>query len=85
MTPSFLGAIFDYAFNICGVWKVIATISDDNTKSIRLVKNMGFIEEARIADAHDNGDFLIFTMTRPQCRFLGRRYVERYSIAASGA
>src|SRR4051812_42663580 len=48
MTPAFIAAIFDYAFNVCSVEKVIATIEDTNARSVKICSNMGFSEEARI-------------------------------------
>lgn len=66
----FMWAICDYAFNVCGVKKVIASIEDTNLKSIRFVTKMGFVEEARIRDAHPGGDMLVFTLVKPDCRFL---------------
>jgi RimJ/RimL family protein N-acetyltransferase len=67
---SFLKAIFDYPFNVVGVHKIIATIPQFNEDSIRICKHFGFAREAVITDAHPSGDIYIYTMTRPQCRFL---------------
>lgn len=74
VTRDFLGAAFRYAFDLCGVNKIIAPVWADNLRMIALANNMGFIWEGTIRDAQPNGDILIFTMTRNQCRFLGNRY-----------
>jgi RimJ/RimL family protein N-acetyltransferase len=79
MTPSFLAAIFDYPFNVCGVEKIIAPVEIENVKSAKLVENMGFIPEARLADCHPNGDIVLYTMKRDDCRFLEDRYGQKNS------
>ena len=64
----------DYVFRQCGVHKLIAPVASTNTRMVRLALNMGFMEECRIKDAAPDGDILIMTMTREQCRFLEDRY-----------
>lgn len=84
MTPSFVAAIFDYPFNVCGVHKVVCQISSDNLRSIKLATSMGFTEEARIADASMTGDVLLYTLTKSNCRFLkGKHGQEETRTAAS--
>ena len=63
---------FDYPFKVCKVDKIIAPIVATNEKSIKLVTNMGFTEEARIK--RSNGDMVFFTMLKENCRFLGDKY-----------
>lgn len=82
MNREFVRAIFDYAFNVCDVEKAIVTIASNNAKSIKLVENMGFTEETRIKDAIPGGDMLIYSLTKPLCRFLGSRYEQKHSEAA---
>ena len=72
LNKKFLWAIFDYPFKVCKVDKIIAPITADNEKSIKLVTNMGFTEEARIK--RSNGDMVFFTMLKENCRFLGDKY-----------
>jgi len=71
LTKSYLRAIFDYPFNICNVEKIIVPVVQNHDKSLKLVKNMGFIEEARIKDATPSGDMIFLTLERQNCRFLG--------------
>jgi RimJ/RimL family protein N-acetyltransferase len=73
LTKSYLKAIFDYPFNICQVEKIIVPVAQNNHKSLKLVKNMGFNEEARIKDATPEGDMIFLTLEREKCRFLGVR------------
>ena len=72
VNKKFLRAIFNYPFRVCNVDKIIAPIIADNDKSIKLVKNMGFTEEARIK--RSNGDMIFFTMLKDNCKFLGDKY-----------
>lgn len=74
LTRSFLGAIFRYAYEWCGVEKVILPVSSENEKSNHFVKHLGFTEEARIAEASPNGDIIIYTLKKSDCRFLGENY-----------
>jgi hypothetical protein len=85
LTKFYLWAIYDYAFNVCGVDKIIAPVSSENEKSIRMVSRMGFAEEARIKDAQPEGDIILFTMKKSDCRFLGDRYGKENASTASSA
>jgi len=85
MTPEFVAAIFHYPFIVCGVEKIIVTIEDTNEKSVRVVKNMGFVEEGKVKDAHQFGDMLILTLSKSECRFLRDRYVKKISSPARDA
>lgn len=63
-----------YAFVQLGVYKMIAPVNDDNHRMTGMLRKMGFREECRISEAQPNGDVLIFTLTRQNCRFLEERY-----------
>ena len=73
ITPLFLWAIGDYAFNQLGIYKVIAPVHSDNWKAVRLVEHLGFTEEARLRDTQPNGDSILFTIQKPAYRFLELR------------
>ena len=83
MTPFFLFAIFDYPFNVCNVEKIIVPVTSNNLESLKLVKNMGFAEEARLKDADPRGDIILLTMLKKDCRFLGERYGKKHTSRAS--
>ena len=85
MTPFFLFAIFDYPFNVCNVEKIIVPVTSDNTESLKLVKKMGFAEEARLKDADPHGDIILLTMLKKDCRFLGERYGKTTTSRANHA
>lgn len=81
ITREFLHKISDYAFNQCNVEKLIGPVDSGNNKAIKLVLKMGFKEEARIKDAHPNGDVILFTLAKSECRFLGERYGKKCNTA----
>ena len=83
LTSAYIGAIFDYAYNVCNVDKVILPVGSTNAKSVKLVENMGFAEEGRIADASPEGDIVIYTLKKADCRFLGDRYGKKRTDPAS--
>jgi hypothetical protein len=85
MTPAFLAAIFDYPFNVCGARKVICPIAASNKRSIALATNMGFSQEACITDAAPDGDMLVFTLSKSNCRFLEERYGKKCTRTAARA
>ena len=82
MTPRYLAIIFDYPFNVCDVKKIIVPVDSTNSKSVNLVKKMGFIEEARIKDGMADGDMILYTLAKNDCKYLGERY-EKFKSTAS--
>ncbi len=74
ITRSFLGAIFRYGFITCGIEKAIAPISSGNEKINSFVKKVGFLEEARITDAAPDGDIILYTLKKADCKYLGEQY-----------
>ena len=65
---------FWYPFSQLKVNKVIGLVDSTNTQAIKLDEHLGFVLEAVIKDAAPVGDWLIYSMTREQCRFLGAKY-----------
>jgi len=74
LTPRYLAVIFDYPFNVCGVKKIIVPVDATNFKSVILVEKMGFTEEARIKDGMADGDMILYTLAKENCKYLGERY-----------
>lgn len=70
LTRDFLRAVFGYCFIQMGVNKVIGLVDSTNLHARKFDENLGFVLEAVIKDAAKDGDILIYTMTRTQCRFL---------------
>ena len=75
LTRSFIAAIFDYPYRICRVTTVILPVTKANTRSVRLVEHMGFTAAATLTDCHPDGDLVLYTLRRADCRFLEGPYV----------
>lgn len=80
LTSAFVAAIFDYAYNVCSVQKVILPVASQNLKSGRFVRKLGFREEARIKDASPEGDIILYTLEKQDCRYLAARYREKIGV-----
>ena len=52
----FLRVIFDYPFNQLQVKKILAYVAESNPRSIRFLRKAGFVKEAKVAGAYDDGD-----------------------------
>lgn len=74
LSRQFLGVVFDYAFNQLKVNKVLGLVDSENDKAKRLDEHLGFVCESVIPEAGKEGDLMIYTMTRDQCRFLKGKY-----------
>jgi RimJ/RimL family protein N-acetyltransferase len=77
LTPAYLAAIFHYPFIYGELRKIIAPVNQENAKSVRFVRKLGFNLEAQILDASPEGSILLYTMRRDECRFLGERYGQK--------
>jgi hypothetical protein len=62
--------VFDYPFNQLHVNKVAGTINSKNEELLDFNRRLGFKEEARIKNAYHDGDMLVLTMERADCRWL---------------
>jgi len=72
-TKAFLWFIFHYPFIQLGLEMLIAIMPEDNADIVKMAKQAGFIEEYRIDGAHPDGDLILCTMRRSDCRFLNIR------------
>lgn len=70
MNRDFLGYCFYYPFEELQVKKVLGLVDSFNSRAIQLDLHLGFVLESTIKDASTDGDLLIFSMTRDQCRWL---------------
>lgn len=64
---------FDFAFNELKVVKILAMMKSTNKKALAFNRNLGFIDEAVIADVFVDADMVIRSMTKEQCKFLDRK------------
>lgn len=70
LTRKFLWFAFYYPFEQMKVKKIIGLVDSSNLKAIQFDEHLGFQLEHRIIDGGQYGDQLIYTMTKPQCRWL---------------
>lgn len=68
-----LWIIFDYPFNQLKMGKLAGTIPSTDVKLLEFNKRLGFKEECRIKGAYTDGDLIVMTMTRNECRWLDRK------------
>jgi hypothetical protein len=70
MDRNLLWASFDYPFNKLEKKVIVTALDANNEKAVRLNRHLGFHIETVIKDAHENGDLMIMTMRKENCRFL---------------
>jgi hypothetical protein len=68
----FLWFAFYYPFEQLGVKRVTGLIPEVNAQSRKFAEHLGFLLETRLADAHPQGDVLVYRMFRHECRWLRR-------------
>ena len=69
-TKDFLFAVFDYPFNKLEVKVIIAPICKGNVKPLNMCRKLGFEQVADIPYGHPDGDLIVVTMKRNQCKWL---------------
>jgi hypothetical protein len=70
MTRELLWAVFHYPFVQLGCGKVCGTIPSAKTELLEFNERLGFKVETKITDAYPDGDMLILSMARDECRWL---------------
>lgn len=70
LNREFLRFAFVYAFDQMKVRKLIGIVPSNNEQALKFDLNLGFSEEARIKDAHPQGDLILLSMTRQACRWI---------------
>ena len=66
----YLWFCFYYPFEQLGANVLIGLVGSKNLKAQRLDKHLGFQEFARIPGAHPDGELIIYTMEKRNCRWL---------------
>ena len=74
LNRAYIRAIFDYAYRVCAVFKVVSPVASTNTRCRHFIEHLGFTPEAVISDAHPDGDIIVYSMKADDCRFLGERW-----------
>jgi hypothetical protein len=70
LVGNMLWMVFDYPFNQLKVNKVAGTINSSKKELLDFNLRLGFKEEGRIRGAYHDGDMLVMTMPREDCRWL---------------
>lgn len=71
-----LGSVFYYVFVDLGVDKFLGFVDSTNLAALKLDVKLGFRPEAVIKDVFPNGDLIIMSMDKAECRWLPKRYRE---------
>jgi len=72
LNREFLWFCFAYPFDQLKVSKVLGPVGAGNLTARKFDEHLGFVLEATLKDAHPDGDLLVYSMTREQCRWLNR-------------
>lgn len=73
MSRDLLWACFDYPFIKLEKKVILATMEASNEEAIKLNRHLGFQEKAVIKDAHENGDLMIMSMSKEDCKWINLR------------
>ena len=75
VSREFIYAAFDYPFRVMGCEVVLGLVSEKNEDALRLNRHAGFVEVARVPDAHPDGALVLMQMRRENCRWLRNRKI----------
>lgn len=70
MNRDFLWVGFDYPFNVLKVKKLLGQVPSWNEDALRLNKHFGYKVEHVIEGYYPNGDLVIVSMAKEDCRWL---------------
>lgn len=70
LSQDMLWVCFDYPFNQLGVGVVCGTIPSSRADLLAFNRKLGFKEECSIKGAYTDGDLVIMSMRRDECRWL---------------
>lgn len=79
----YLRVCFDYPFRQLGAKVVIGLVPSGNVRARRFDEHLGFKLQATIPDGHPDGELLIYTMRKEECRWLRSAHVETRSPACA--
>lgn len=70
LTREMVSETFEYIFNTCGMQCVLGLVDSTNTSAVKFDTKLGFKEVHRISQGGIDGDLIVFSMTRTDCRWL---------------
>jgi RimJ/RimL family protein N-acetyltransferase len=71
LTKEFIRIIFQYPFLQLKCKKLIGVVDSTNERALSLNRKLGFVAEGVLRGATVNGDLILMTMTKDQCKYLG--------------
>ena len=83
-----LYALFAYPFKQCNCNRILVTIRDNNNKSIKLAKKLGFKHEGKLRQMFPPHDAVLLGMLRSECKWLnikGNNYGKVKTISTASA
>ncbi len=83
MTKRFLWMCFHYPFEQLGCKKIVGPVPASNKAAQEFDEHLGFKLETRLVDVCPDGDMLLYTMRKEDCRWL--KLTEKYNGQALSA
>ena len=66
-----LQAMFAYPFEVCGVVRLCGIVSAKNKASLKMMEQMGFVQEGRYRKYFPNDvDGIVFAMLKEECKWI---------------
>lgn len=72
LTKDYLRTCFAYPFEQLGCKRVTGIVPSSNEKALAFDTHLGFEVEAVLTEAHPDGDLVVLSMRRDDCRWLRR-------------
>lgn len=66
----FVGICFRYAFNQMKLNRVTVVVEEDNEKSLKMCRQLGYVEEGRLVQWYGDVDGIAFRMLKKECKWL---------------
>lgn len=80
VTRDLLRATFQYPFKSLNCNVLIGQVGSNNEDALRFNEHLGFKISCIIEDAHTEGDLVIMTMYRHECRYLDKPLKEQICV-----
>lgn len=77
LNREFLWMVFDYAFNQLGCKVIVNPVSVSNKPSMRFTEHIGFKPALLLEDGAEDGDLMIFTLHKKDCKWLDNEKFKR--------
>lgn len=79
ISREYLRVVFTYVFGQLGCQKAVGLVGSGNHAARQFDESLGFVLEATLTNAHPDGDLLLYTMSKDQCRWIKQRNVKEPS------